>query len=112
MEMPSPEAKERRRRWANLLRLVFEVDPLQCDCGGRLRFVSFVTARQPSVLEKILTHLSEPTEQTARGPPKWYQLILAQKHVAANQHVYGEYEDEHGNHEPDAAWSQGDWDNA
>ena len=74
--------------------------------------MSFITTEQPDVLGKILDHLGEPTEANARGPPKWYQLILAQEHVAANQHVYGEYEDGHGDYEPDAAWSQGEWDKA
>ncbi len=42
-QIEPPSAKVRRRHWAELLRLVFEVDPLQCACGGRLRVVSFIT---------------------------------------------------------------------
>ena len=31
----SPPASERRRRWAELIRLMFEVDPMRCErCGG------------------------------------------------------------------------------
>jgi hypothetical protein len=110
-ELPPPHVRERRRRWAELLRLVHEVDPLECECGGRLRFVSFVTREQQDVLVKILDHVGEPSEPAARSPPKWYQLLLAQQHVEANRHVYG-FDDGHGEYEPDAAWSQGDWDNA
>ncbi len=111
-EIPSPEAKDRRRRWADLIRLVFEVNPLECECGGRLRFVTFITTEQPDVLGKILDHLGEPTEANARGPPKWYQLILAQEHVEANAHVYDGFDDGPSTYEPDAAWSQGEWENA
>jgi hypothetical protein len=32
-----------RRRWAHLIRRVFEVDPLVCRCGGELRVVAFIT---------------------------------------------------------------------
>ena len=88
-EVPSPRAKERRPRWAELIHQVFEVDPLQCECGGRLRFISFTTRGQKDVLVKILDHIGEPSEPAARGPPKWYQLLLAQQHVEANRHVYG-----------------------
>jgi len=112
-EIPSPEVKERRRRWANLIRQVFEVDPLQCECGGRLRLVSFITTSQQPVLDKILDHLGESTELPwSRGPPRWYELILAQQHVEANAHVYDGYDDshDHGHCDPDAAWSRGDWD--
>ena len=109
-ELPPPHVRERRRRWAELLRLVFEVDPLQCECGGRLRFISFVTRSQEDVLAKILEHVGQPSAPQARAPPKWYQLLLAEQHVEANRHVYG-FDDGHGEYDPDAAWSAGDWDN-
>ncbi len=32
-----------RRRWADLIRRVFELDPLLCPCGGTLRVVAFIT---------------------------------------------------------------------
>lgn len=110
-EVPSPEAKARKARWAELLRLVFEVDPLTCEkCGGQMKIISFITPNQPAVLEKILDHLGEPSVPLARGPPKWYQLQLAQEHVDANPHVYGidEGHGEYGEYDPDVAWSQGD----
>ncbi len=110
-ELPPPHLRERRRRWAELLRLVFEVDPLECECGGRLRFISFITRAQATALQKILDHIGEPSEPAARGPPKWYQLLLAQQHVEANAHVYEGFDNGHGEYEPDAAWSRGDWDN-
>ena len=35
---------EARRRWAELLRRIFEVDPLACPrCGQQMRIVAFIT---------------------------------------------------------------------
>jgi hypothetical protein len=54
--------REARRRWADLLRLIYEVDPLVCvRCGGAMRVVAIVTARD--TIEEILAH------GRARGPP-------------------------------------------
>ena len=37
--------REARRRWAELLRQIFEVDPLRClQCGGAMQIVAFITA--------------------------------------------------------------------
>jgi hypothetical protein len=45
-----------RQRWAELLRRIFEVDPLQCErCGGPMRIVAFVIDRE--VIGAILMHL-------------------------------------------------------
>jgi len=73
-----------------------------------MRFISFITRAQPSLIGKILDHVGEPSGPSARGPPKWHQILLAQQHVEANAHVYG-YDDAdgHGEYDPDAAWSQG-----
>jgi hypothetical protein len=54
--------RETRRRWADLLRLVFEVDPLVCvRCGGAMRVVAIVIARE--TIDEILAHVR------ARSPP-------------------------------------------
>ncbi len=48
-----PSARARRKRWAELLRLVFEIDPLTCPtCGGEMRIVSFITLSQPEVITR------------------------------------------------------------
>src|SRR5450759_5409926 len=48
--------REARRRWAELLRQILEVDPLACPrCGGTMRIVACITAR--AVIDQILTHL-------------------------------------------------------
>jgi hypothetical protein len=52
---------ETAHRWAELLRQIFEVDPLVCPaCGGAMRIVAFITL--PAVIDRILTHLR------TRGP--------------------------------------------
>ena len=53
-----PPASERRRRWAEQIRLVYEVDPLRCDkCGGVMKIVSFISTAQSEVIRRILEHL-------------------------------------------------------
>ncbi len=56
-DVPTPVAepvplalREARRRWAELLRQIFEVDPLRCPhCGAEMRIVAFITAaRHPA----------------------------------------------------------------
>jgi len=72
----TPSARERRRRWAQLIRRVFEVDPLQCpSCGGQMVFVAFIVEEQGDVIERILTHLGEDIAlPPPTGPPLWLQL--------------------------------------
>jgi hypothetical protein len=56
-----------RRRWAELIRRVYEVDPLVCPrCGGEMRVVGFIT--QPHVIKRILDHLRK-RNSVARPPP-------------------------------------------
>jgi len=51
-----PQMQARRRRWAELLQRIFEVDPLRCPrCGGDMRIVAFVLDHQ--VVHAILKHL-------------------------------------------------------
>jgi hypothetical protein len=56
-----------RRRWAELIRRVYEVDPLVCPrCGGEMRVIGFIT--QPSLIDRILDHLRR-REKIPRSPP-------------------------------------------
>ena len=58
--------RELRRRWASLIRRIYEVDPLTCQrCGQAMRILSFITER-PVVL-RILRHLELMPD--ARGHP-------------------------------------------
>jgi hypothetical protein len=64
---PTLSSKQRaalRKSWAKLLWRVYEVDPLTCSCGGRLRVVSFIT--EPKLVRKILAHLRK-TNSSSRN---------------------------------------------
>jgi len=67
---PVPTPTERaalRRRWANLIRRVYEVDPLVCPrCGAEMRVISFIT--EPRVIRRILDHIRK-RDTASRSPP-------------------------------------------
>jgi hypothetical protein len=66
----SPTAKEARKRWAALIRKVYEADPLRCpQCGEEMRIISFIEGHQSDVIEEILRHCGLWEEESARGPP-------------------------------------------
>jgi hypothetical protein len=58
--------------WAQLMQRAFGVDVLQCDCGGRLRFIANIT--KPEAISAILKHLglpdTPPEIAPARSPPE------------------------------------------
>ena len=55
-----------RRKWAELLRLVFEVK-LSCPrCGIEMKIISFITETEP--IRKILAHLKEKGIDARAGP--------------------------------------------
>ena len=61
-----------RSTWARLLRKIFEVDPLVCQCGARMRIVSLIT--EPRVVDRILRHRESERCKTKdpfepRAPP-------------------------------------------
>jgi hypothetical protein len=62
-----PALRARRRRWAELLRLVFRVEVEVCArCGGEARIVAFIT--EPTVIQRILTHLDRRGVDARAGP--------------------------------------------
>ena len=65
---PQPgEVSRLRRRWAELIRRVYEIDPLVCPkCGSEMTVIGFIT--EPRVIRRILDHLKNKT-QAKRGPP-------------------------------------------
>lgn len=66
-EPASLEWQAARRRWAQLIRRIYEVDPLVCPrCGGTMRIIAFIT--EPRVIASILRHLAA-TGVDARSPP-------------------------------------------
>jgi len=66
-----PAPADVRRRWAELLRRIFEVDPLRCPrCGTAMRIVAVLTALP--AIDRILTHLRRPERRAPRprAPPR------------------------------------------
>jgi hypothetical protein len=62
-----PALRARRRRWAELLRRVFEIEVSVCPaCAGAMRIVAFVTA--PKAVRKILAHLDARDIDARAGP--------------------------------------------
>ena len=61
-----------RFRWAELLRRIFEVDPLTCPrCQGLMRIVAVIT--EPAVITRILAHrvrARDPTPRVRSPPPR------------------------------------------
>ena len=62
-----PALRARRRRWAELPRLVFAVDVTVCPrCGGEMRILAFVT--EHAVVTRILAHLAQGGIDARAGP--------------------------------------------
>ena len=65
--------KTAARCWALLLARIYECLPLRCPrCSQPMRIIAFIV--EPAVIERILTHVGEPTEPPAvlpaRAPPQ------------------------------------------
>ena len=70
----SHDARALRRSWAQLIKRVYEVDPLVCpSCGSEMKVVAFIIDH--AVVDKILRHLKRRGEgQRERGPPERSKL--------------------------------------
>jgi hypothetical protein len=66
-----------RRGWAEMIRKVFEVDPLVCpQCQSRMRIIAFIT--DYAVVDRIIAHL-KLTFVAERPPPPhlvWQEFFL------------------------------------
>ena len=70
-------SKACRKRWAQLIQKIYEVDPLTCPkCQGDMTIISFITDEQ--VIRKILKHL-KLWHVTIRRPPKAHPLPLSDR---------------------------------
>jgi len=72
-EPDTTERKQLRKCWAELIRRIYEVDPLLCACGATMRIVAIITERR--LITKILAHLAKvaaatATEGSGPGPPR------------------------------------------
>jgi len=72
--MDVPEDWNRRAarlRWAELLRRIYEVDPLRCPaCGAQMRIIAVIM--EPKVIDRILAHLRRKGRDPRAGP--WRSL--------------------------------------
>ena len=72
----SPDARALRRSWAQLIKRVYEVDPLLCpSCGGEMRIIAFIIDHD--VVDAILRHLAKAEARSPRGPPSAAALSAA-----------------------------------
>jgi hypothetical protein len=63
--------------WAEMIRKVYEVDPMACPkCGGRMKVVTFIT--EVAVVDRTIDHL-KLTFVAAKPPPShvFEQVALA-----------------------------------
>ena len=71
-----PEGRAMRRAWAQLIKRIYEVDPLVCPrCGAEMRIIAFITEHE--VIDCILRHLKRKEKQRERGPPGRSRLAAA-----------------------------------
>ncbi len=72
-----------RRGWAEMIRKVYEVDPLICPrCKGKMRIISFIT--DYPVVDRILNHLKLIFVASKLPPPRFaYQGVLLAVEISA-----------------------------
>jgi len=68
------DARALRRSWAQLIKRIYEVDPLVCpSCGSEMKVIAFIT--EHDVVDEILRHLKRRDEEgRGRGPPGHEEL--------------------------------------
>ena len=53
----APSARKARKRWAALIKQVYETDPMAClKCGSEMKIIAFIERHQTGVIERILRH--------------------------------------------------------
>jgi hypothetical protein len=63
-------ARLNRRRWAALIKHIYQADPLLCPkCGGTMKVIAFIEAHQGDVIRKILEHCGLWHDPPPRAPP-------------------------------------------
>jgi hypothetical protein len=61
--------------WAEMIRKVYEVDPLLCPtCGGQMSVISFI--EEPKTIDRIIRHLELTFEAERPPPPRVVQQDL------------------------------------
>ncbi len=74
LEEQDPLRVRLKKAWQEVLKRIYEVDPLRCPCGGTFKRISVIT--DPEVIKKILLHLGRwppphrPPKQHRPQPPR------------------------------------------
>ncbi|MCP4901535.1 MAG: hypothetical protein GY906_31620 [bacterium] len=64
-----PDARALRKSWAQLIKRIYEVDPLVCpSCGAEMKVIAFIIDHV--VVDKISRHLRRADAASERGPPQ------------------------------------------
>ncbi len=80
-----PLAGSISRGWAEMIKKIYEVDPLLCPrCGGQMSILTFI--EEPKIIDKIIRHLNL-TFFAERPPPP--QIVQQELSMAAEE--IGEY---------------------
>jgi hypothetical protein len=62
------DARALRRSWAQLIKRIYEVDPLVCPtCDSEMKVIAIIT--EHDVVDAILRHLAKVEARSPRGPP-------------------------------------------
>jgi len=114
-----------RRRWAMLIQRIYQADPLLCPkCGGTMKIIAFIEARQGDLVRSVLEHCGlwkDPPparEKPPRSPPRSARQPRVHKPGCSMpqadagvsyevdpdyiEHARHEASDEHG--QPDLPW--------
>ena len=74
LEEQDPLRIRLKKAWQELLKRIYEVDPLRCPCGGTLKRIALITDSE--VIKKILLHLGRwpppfrPPKKPRLPPPR------------------------------------------
>jgi len=66
------------KRWAEMIRKVYEVDPMLCpECGGTMKVIAFIT--DFSVVDRIINHIKLTFTADKPPPPHiaYQELLMA-----------------------------------
>ena len=64
---PANVSRADARRWAVLMRRIYEVDPLVCPkCTGTMRMIALI--QEPKVIDQLLRHLRTKGRDARAGP--------------------------------------------
>ncbi len=82
--LPKPDANNKTssnpadgRRWAMLIQRVYQADPLLCPkCGGTMKIIAFIEARQGDLVRSILEHCGLWHDPPLTPPPRPPPLTL------------------------------------